>query len=78
MGEPLPICYLNGDFLPLREARIDVVEVPGKQGEPDASVGDVGDRDHEVPIVEIVLIWGVDRDEGAGLLPRVRLLRDDA
>ena len=26
MGEPLPICYLNGDFLPLREARISPLD----------------------------------------------------
>jgi D-alanine transaminase len=26
MGEPLPICYLNGDYLPLREARISPLD----------------------------------------------------
>src|SRR6185503_9243595 len=26
MGEPLPICFLNGDFLPLREARISPLD----------------------------------------------------
>jgi D-alanine transaminase len=26
VGEPLPICYLNGDFLPLREARISPLD----------------------------------------------------
>src|SRR5262245_61461701 len=26
MGEPLPICYLNGDFMPLREARISPLD----------------------------------------------------
>ena len=26
MGEPLPICYLNGDFLPLHEARISPLD----------------------------------------------------
>ena len=26
MGEPLPICYLNGEFLPLREARISPLD----------------------------------------------------
>jgi D-alanine transaminase len=26
MGEPLPICYLNGEYLPLREARISPLD----------------------------------------------------
>ena len=26
MGEPLPVCYLNGDYLPLREARISPLD----------------------------------------------------
>ena len=26
MGEPLPICFLNGDFMPLREARISPLD----------------------------------------------------
>ncbi|MBK6598495.1 MAG: D-amino acid aminotransferase [Proteobacteria bacterium] len=26
MGEPLPICYLNGEFLPLRDARISPLD----------------------------------------------------
>jgi len=26
MGEPLPICYLNGDFMPLRDARISPLD----------------------------------------------------
>src|SRR3982751_3184344 len=26
MGEPLPICFLNGDYLPLREARISPLD----------------------------------------------------
>ena len=26
MGEPLPVCFLNGDFLPLREARISPLD----------------------------------------------------
>jgi D-alanine transaminase len=26
MGEPLPICFLNGDFLPLRDARISPLD----------------------------------------------------
>jgi D-alanine transaminase len=26
MGEPLPVCYLNGEFLPLREARISPLD----------------------------------------------------
>jgi D-alanine transaminase len=26
LGEPLPICYLNGDFLPLRDARISPLD----------------------------------------------------
>ena len=26
MGEPLPICFLNDDFLPLREARISPLD----------------------------------------------------
>src|SRR5678809_1767523 len=26
MGEPLPTCYLNGDFLPLYEARISPLD----------------------------------------------------
>ena len=26
MGEPLPTCFLNGDFLPLREARISPLD----------------------------------------------------
>ena len=26
MGEPLPICYLNGDYLPLRDARISPLD----------------------------------------------------
>ena len=26
MGEPLPTCYLNGDYLPLREARISPLD----------------------------------------------------
>lgn len=26
MGEPLPICYLNGDYLPLREARVSPLD----------------------------------------------------
>jgi D-alanine transaminase len=26
MGEPLPVCYLSGDFLPLREARISPLD----------------------------------------------------
>jgi D-alanine transaminase len=26
MGEPLPICYLNGEFVPLREARISPLD----------------------------------------------------
>ena len=26
MGEPLPICFLNGEFLPLREARISPLD----------------------------------------------------
>jgi hypothetical protein len=26
MGEPLPICFLNDDFLPLRDARISPLD----------------------------------------------------
>jgi branched-subunit amino acid aminotransferase/4-amino-4-deoxychorismate lyase len=26
MGEPLPICFLNGEFLPLHEARISPLD----------------------------------------------------
>jgi D-alanine transaminase len=26
MGEPLPVCFLNDDFLPLREARISPLD----------------------------------------------------
>jgi len=26
MGEPLPICYLNGAYLPLREARVSPLD----------------------------------------------------
>jgi D-alanine transaminase len=26
MGEPLPVCYLNGDYLPLRDARISPLD----------------------------------------------------
>ena len=26
MGEPLPVCFLNGEFLPLREARISPLD----------------------------------------------------
>ena len=26
MGEPLPTCYLNGDYLPLRDARISPLD----------------------------------------------------
>jgi len=26
MGEPLPTCFLNGDYLPLREARISPLD----------------------------------------------------
>ena len=26
MGEPLPICFLNGEFLPLRDARISPLD----------------------------------------------------
>ena len=26
MGEPLPICFLNGDFMPLRDAKISPLD----------------------------------------------------
>src|SRR6187455_3140492 len=26
MGEPLPVCFLNGDFMPLHEARISPLD----------------------------------------------------
>ena len=26
MGEPLPICFLNGEFVPLHEARISPLD----------------------------------------------------
>ena len=58
--------------------RVVVHVVPARRVVESADHVNAVGREHEVPVVEIVLIRGVHRDRGAGLLPRVRLLlRDD-